>query len=244
MRAVILAGGAGRRLYPYTATLPKPLVPMGDRPILEINLLQLERAGFERATLATGHMAELVMAFFGSGEKYGLTIDYTIEPAPLGTVGPLRLLGAVDETLLVMNGDLLTDLSHRELMAHHRREGAALTLATYTKPVRLALGVVEPDASGRVRGFQEKPELSFTVSMGVYAIEPRVLERIPLERPMGFDELILELLREGERVATYAHHGIWFDIGSPEDYARAIECFEADPSQFLPAPRAATSQPQ
>ena len=235
VRAVILAGGEGRRLYPYTACLPKPLVPMGDRPILEVMVRQLKAAGIRRLTLATGHMAELIMAYMGSGERYGVEIDYTVERSPLGTVGPLRLIEDLDEAFLVMNGDLLTDVSFQDLLSHHRARGAVLTVATCCKPVKLALGVLECDEDGFVTGFQEKPEFAFDVSMGVYVFEPRVLDYVPPDTPLGFDQLMETLLAEGERIATYPHAGAWYDIGSPEDYGQALESWEADPGRFLPS---------
>jgi NDP-mannose synthase len=234
VRAVVLAGGLGRRLYPYTACLPKPLVPVGDRPILEINLLRLKQAGVNHVTLATGHLAQLIMAFFGSGEKYGLRIDYTIEEQPLGTMGPLRLVEDLDDTFLVMNGDLLTDLSFEGLLAHHRERQALLTLGTFRKRVKLALGVVETRADGCVTGFQEKPELSFDVSAGIYALEPRILDYLPEGGPMGFDKLMEVLLRDEQPISTYLHEGVWYDIGSPDDYERAIDHYETSPHQFLP----------
>ena len=235
-RAVIMAGGMGRRLYPYTAVLPKPLVPIGDRPILELLIMQLRSAGITHVTLATGHMAELVMAFFGSGEKYGIEIDYSLEQQPLGTVGPLGIIPGLDETFLVMNGDVLTDIDFTELVEHHVRSKALVTVATHRKSVKLSLGVIDTDLMGHVVGFREKPEFSVDVSMGIYVYEPEIVERIPAGEAKGFDELMDQLLRERTTVATYPFEGVWFDIGIPEDYGRAIEFYEENRSRFEVGP--------
>jgi len=231
-RAVIMAGGLGRRLYPYTAVLPKPLVPIGDRPILELLILQLRDAGVTHVTLATGHMAELVMAFFGSGEKYGIEIDYSLEHKPLGTVGPLGIIDGLDETFLVMNGDVLTDIDFSKLVEHHKRESAVVTVATHRKAVKLSLGVIETDLMGHVIGFREKPEFSVDVSMGIYVYEPEIVSRIPTGEALGFDDLMGQLLRDRTTIATYPFDGVWFDIGIPEDYGKAIEYYEENRSKF------------
>lgn len=232
-RAVILAGGLGRRLYPYTAVLPKPLVPIGDRPILELLILQLRAAGIRHVTLATGHMAELVMAYFGTGEKYGIRIDYSFEKKRLGTVGPLGLIPDLDDTFLVLNGDVLTDIDFTRLVEHHKRSGAVLTIATHRKAVKLSLGVIDTDLMGHVTGFREKPEFAVDVSMGIYAFEPAILERVPPDREKGFDDLMTELLATRTPVATFSYEGVWFDIGIPEDYEKAIDFYEANRHRFV-----------
>ncbi len=231
-RAVIMAGGLGRRLYPYTAVLPKPLVPIGDRPILELLILQLRGAGVTHVTLATGHMAELVMAFFGSGQKYGIEIDYTLEEKPLGTVGPLGVIDGLDETFLVMNGDVLTDIDFQKLVEHHKRETALVTVATHRKAVKLSLGVIETDLMGHVVGFREKPEFSVDVSMGIYVYEPDIIDRIPASEPMGFDDLMAQMLQDRATIATYPYDGVWYDIGIPEDYGKAIDYYEGNRDKF------------
>ncbi len=231
-RAVIMAGGLGRRLYPYTAVLPKPLVPIGDRPILELLILQLRDAGVTHVTLATGHMAELVMAFFGSGEKYGIEIDYSLEQKPLGTVGPLGIIDGLNDTFLVLNGDVLTDIDFQELVEHHERGNAILTVATNRKAVKLELGVIDTDLMGHVTGFREKPEFSVDVSMGIYVFHPEIVRHVPAGEELGFDDLMANLLRDRIPVATYPFDGIWFDIGIPEDYGKAIEYYEEHRSQF------------
>jgi NDP-sugar pyrophosphorylase family protein len=231
MEAVILAGGKGTRLRPYTTTLPKPLMPVGDRPILEIMITQLQAAGFEKITIAVNHMADLIMAFFGKGEKFGVRIEYSIEDQPLGTVGPLRLIKDLPEHFLVMNGDILTDLDYGNLHRTHARDNALLTIATYSRDVQIDFGVLEIDSAGnRLTGFREKPTYHFDVSTGIYAFSRAVVERIPADGPYGIDSLVLDLLRDGLKVKAYPFQGYWLDIGRPDDYDRA----NLDASELLP----------
>lgn len=219
---VILAGGKGTRLRPYTTTIPKPLVPVGERPILEIVLHQLRAAGVERVTLTVSHLADLLRAFFGRGEKVGLQIDYSTEDIPLGTIGPLTLLSDLPDDFLVMNGDILTDIDYQDLFRAHRRAGVELTVATYRRESVVDFGVVQVDAeTRRISAFQEKPRPVFDVSMGVYAMSRAVLRRVPTGRPFGFDQLMLNLLQDGVPVQAYPFSGYWLDIGRPEDYDEA-----------------------
>ncbi|HEU4698112.1 MAG TPA: sugar phosphate nucleotidyltransferase [Gemmatimonadales bacterium] len=227
LEAVILAGGKGTRLRPYTTTLPKPLMPVGERPILEIILGQLRRAGVGRVTIAVNHMADLIMAFFGDGRKFGLEIAYSMEDQPLGTVAPLRLIESLPERFLVMNGDVLTDLDYADLYRAHERAGAPLTIATYRRDVRIDFGVLEVDpATSRLTGFREKPAYHFDVSMGIYGFCRSVLEIVPADRPFGLDDLVLGMLARGMPVNAYPFDGYWLDIGRPDDYDRANQ--EAD----------------
>lgn len=222
MEAVILAGGKGTRLKPYTSTLPKPLVPVGDKPILAIVLEGLREAGVQRVTLAVNHLADLIMSFFGSGEKFGMQIQYSEESAPLGTVGPLRLIRRLPENFIVMNGDILTDLDYSDLFRRHLASGALMTIATYNREVPVDFGVLEIDkSSSRLRGFKEKPTFQFTVSMGIYVFNRALLSYIPASRPFGFDELVLNLLAQKAPVHTYAFDGYWLDLGRPDDYDQA-----------------------
>lgn len=233
--AVILAGGKGTRLRPYTTTLPKPLVPIGDDcAILEIVLRQLSRAGFKRVTLAIGHLGELIRAYVGTGEQWGLECDYAAEASPLGTMGPVvSILDRLPEHFLVMNGDILTDLPYRELMDLHSASGAPITIATYRRQVSVDFGVLEVDG-GKVVGFREKPVLDYSVSMGVYALSKSTLASYPIDRPLGFDRLVLDLIAAGRSPASYPFDGYWLDIGRPEDYDRANEEFAGLRSQLLP----------
>jgi NDP-sugar pyrophosphorylase family protein len=236
MRAVILAGGKGQRLKPYTTVLPKPLMPIGDMPILEVVLRQLKRAGISRVTMAVGHLAELLQAFFGDGKRLGMDIDYSMEERPLGTVGPLTLIpGLADEkTFLMMNGDLLTNLDYQELVGRHRRSGAAATIATYRRTVKIDFGVIETGVDDVLSGYVEKPSFDYHVSMGVYCFDSRVLRFLDHGEYRDFPDLIKALIAHGEKVAAYPFGGYWLDIGRPDDYATAIDEFESHRALFLP----------
>jgi NDP-sugar pyrophosphorylase family protein len=246
MRAVILAGGRGTRLAPYTTIFPKPLVPIGERPILEIIVRQLVAHGFDEITLSIGHLGELIEAYFHTGQRNlpSLRLDYVRESEPLGTAGPLSLIPRLDETFLVMNGDVLTTLDYGALAETHRRSGAALTVATHLKEVRIDLGVLDTDAEGYCTGYREKPTLEHEVSMGVYCYEPRVLSHIEAGKYLDFPDLVRRLLDAGERVATFRSTDYWLDIGRREDYELAQSAFGADPDgagidgRFLRPPKA------
>jgi len=227
VRAVILAGGRGRRLAPYTTVLPKPLMPIGDVPIIEIVIRQLRHFGFKRITLAVGHLSELIDAYLRSrqGCFEDVELEFAYENQPTGTAGALGAIPGLDRTFLAMNGDILTDLDYSQLVAHHRRTGAALTIATARRRIKIDFGVIESDSTGRVRGYLEKPELDYSVSMGVYVYEPRVLAWIPKDGYLDLPDLVHCLLSHGERVGTYVWDGYWLDIGRPEDLQLAIERF-------------------
>jgi NDP-mannose synthase len=193
------------RLRPYTTILPKPLLPIGDRPILEIILRQLAAAGFERVDLCVGHLGDLIRVYFSDGTVLpeGLELDWHWEPGePLGTAGALRVVPGLDTTFLAMNGDILTTLDYRELMAHHRESDATLTIAVQGRRVEIDLGVLELDGD-RVTAYNEKPALTYDVSMGIYAYEPRALDHLPSDGPCSFPELVQRLLAAGEHVAYY-----------------------------------------
>lgn len=221
-RAVVLCGGQGARLRPYTTVLPKPLMPIGDRPILEIVLDSLRRAGFVDVTLCVGHLAELIQAFFGDGSKFGVRIDYAIEDQPLGTIGPLAFVKNLGEDFLVMNGDILTDLDPMTLFESHRANGADLTVATSHREVRIDFGVLTvAQDTDAVSGFVEKPLHRYEVSMGIYAMNRRVLQHFTPGEPFGFDQLVLTLLGKRRPIHRVAHGGMWLDIGRLEDYEAA-----------------------
>jgi NDP-sugar pyrophosphorylase family protein len=234
MRAVILAGGKGTRLAPYTTVFPKPLVPVGDMPILEIVVRQLHRAGVDHITMAVGHLANLLMAFFGDGDRFGLRVDYSQEDAPLGTAGPLALIDGLTDTFLVLNGDVLTTLDYRALLDYHRQRGAAATIAMHERKVRIDLGVIEADATNRIVKYTEKPCFDYRVSMGIYVFEPAVLRHVQRGVRLEFPELVWRLLAAEQLVVGFPYSGYWLDIGRPDDYARAVDEFEAMRSQFLP----------
>lgn len=233
MRAVILAGGKGARLAPYTVVFPKPLMPLDDTPILEVVIRQLRRHGCDEIVMCVGHLAELIMAFFGDGSRFGLPISYSREEQPLGTAGPLALIPGLDETFLVMNGDVLTTLDYGDLLRYHRQRAAAATIAMHRRTVKIDLGVIESDASQRITDYIEKPSYHYQVSMGVYVFEPRVLGYIPAGQRLDFPDLVLKLLAAGELVMGYPFDGYWLDIGRPDDYAAAVEEFARLREQFL-----------
>jgi NDP-sugar pyrophosphorylase family protein len=234
MQAIILAGGKGRRLLPYTTVLPKPLMPIGDHPILMVILRQLKHYGFNRVTICTGYLHELIHAYIGGSSATGLKISYTHEQEPLGTIGPLRLIPELDDDFLVMNGDILTDLDFAAFMKSHTKNKAMATVATYKRDAAIDFGVLEKDEQGRIIAFREKPVYHFDVSMGVYAFSKNVLSFVPKNKPFGFDQLMYALIEKNSDVYSYPFDGYWLDIGRPDDYARAVEEFERYKSRFLP----------
>lgn len=233
MKAVVLAGGKGTRLAPYTKILPKPLMPIGDMPILEILLRQMKRAGVEEVILTVGHMAELLKAFFQEGERLDLKIRYSYEDKPLGTAGPLSLIEGLDDSFLVTNGDVLTTLDLGELADYHRISKAAATIATHARQVKVDLGVIQYDGDHEIVGYYEKPTYDLFVSMGVYVFEPRVLQYIPYNTYLDFPDLILKLISSGERVHGFPFSGYWQDLGRPDDYEQAILDFDSLRDQIL-----------
>lgn len=233
-RAVVLAGGKGRRLEPYTRIIPKPLMPIGEKPILEIILRQMKRAGIREVTLTVGYLADLMRLFFQDGSRLGLKIDYVQEKKPLGTSGPLANVEGLDNTFLVTNGDVLTTLDFSDLIAFHRAQGSIATIATHKRKVDINLGVVELDKESQVSNYHEKPSIDYLVSMGVYVFEPRILNYIPKDEYLDLPTLVLQLIAAGEKVSGYVFKGYWEDLGNPEDYERASVDFEKMRNQFLP----------
>jgi NDP-sugar pyrophosphorylase family protein len=234
MQAIILGGGKGRRLLPYTRILPKPLMPIGDYPIIEVILRQLKRCGFERVTICTGYLHELIHAYLNSTHTLGIEISYTHEDSPLGTIGPLRMIENLDDIFLVMNGDILTDINYLDLINTHQKRGSVATVATYQRDVHIDFGVLEQNKDLKITAFREKPTYHFDVNMGIYGFSKRILDYIPADTPFGFDQLMYTLAEENEVVYGYPHKGYWLDIGKPDDYARSIEEFESHKNLFLP----------
>jgi NDP-sugar pyrophosphorylase family protein len=238
-RAVILAGGRGSRLGPYTTVLPKPLLPVGDRAILDVVVHQLRDFGFNDITLAVGYLAHLVRAVMQDGTHHGVTIDYHEEDRPLGTVGALATVDGLDEPFLVMNGDILTALDYGELLDIHRQSGNLLTIASHRRVVRTEYGVLHLEEGGDeirpITGYEEKPELPFVVSMGVYVMDPRALEYIEADAHLDLPDLVLRLLDAGEPVGSYLFEGYWLDIGRHEDYERAILEYESLRAELEPS---------
>ena len=233
MKAVILAGGKGRRLAPYTTTLPKPLLPVGEMPILEILLIQLKSFGITDISLCVGYLGSLIQAYFGKGERYGMNIEYTFESQPLGTAGPLKLVERLTEPFLVLNGDLLTTINFRGLIDYHFQHGQKATISLAERNVKIDFGVIEYDHNGSLIDYKEKPETRFFVSMGVYVFHPAVLNFIERGTRLDLPDLILKMNRAGEVVKTYIPACQWLDIGRPEDYEEANRIMDKEKGVFL-----------
>lgn len=232
-RAVVLVGGQGKRLRPYTVVLPKPLLPIGDRPILEIIIRQLAGHGFTHVTLAVNHQADVIRAFFGDGEKWSIHIDYSLEKEQLSTMGPLNLIVDLPENFLVMNGDVLTDLNYSKFYEHHVSKNKLFTVSGYQREQKSDYGILETDANGILCNFKEKPSTFVNVSMGIYMANKKILEFIPKEKPYGFDNLMIDLIEAGIPATVRMFTGYWLDIGRPEDYMKAVEDFQ-NRREFLP----------
>jgi len=233
MRAVILAGGKGTRLRPYTVVLPKPLMPIGEYPILEVIIRQLVYYGVTHITMAVNHQADIIKAFFGHGEKWGIRIDYSLENMPLSTMGPLRLIPDLPDNFLVMNGDILTDLDFREFHRYHVEQENLFTISAHRRMDRCEYGVLDVDRENRLVGFREKPVTKYNVSMGIYMLNRRILDFIPEGRPFGFDHLMLALIDTRNSAFVKEHNGYWLDIGRGDDYLQAIEEFDSLKHKFL-----------
>ena len=234
MKAVILAGGKGARLAPYTTVFPKPLMPIGDMPILEVILRQMKMAGIDEVVLTVGHLSELLRAFFQDGHQLGLRITYSYEESPLGTAGPLALINGLDHTFLVTNGDVLTTMRMCDLIKFHHDQDAAATIAVHLRQVRIDLGIVQWDGGARINGYIEKPTYDYCASMGIYVFEPRVLPYIPHGEYLDFPDLVRKLIAAGEKVVGYRFDGYWQDLGRLDDYENAAQDFDKMRSLFLP----------
>jgi NDP-sugar pyrophosphorylase family protein len=236
LTAVVLAGGQGTRLRPYTISFPKPLVPVGDRPILEILIRQLARDGFERLIIAVGHLSELIEAYFGDGSRWGVSIEYAREEEPLGTAGPLRSVASnLPASFLVINGDVLSDLDYAAFLRSHTTnpEMPALTISTQRRTLSSEYGVLVTDTDDRVIEYLEKPSYDLRVSEGVYAFSHEALKWIPDRERFDFPDVVIALMAAGEIVHARPHDGLWLDIGRPEDYERAQQLVSEHPERFL-----------
>ena len=235
MKAIILAGGKGTRLSPYTYVLPKPMMPVGDKAILEILLRQMKQAGINQVVITVGHLAGLIQAYFQDGQQFDLDISYSYEPAPLGTAGPLALVPDLNETFLVSNGDVLTTLDINCFSNFHHQHNGICTIAIHERKVKIDLGIIERNRDNyQVIDYIEKPTLDYSVSMGLYIFEPQILNYIPRGEYLDFPNLVQKLLEAGERVVGYPFDGYWMDLGNPEDYVQANKDFELMGHQFLP----------
>ena len=233
MRAVVLAGGKGTRLAPYTTILPKPLMPIDGMPILEVMIRQMKRYGIDDITLTVGHLSYLLESYFQDGSRYGVQIRYAHETVPLGTAGPLAGIDDLDDTFLVTNGDVLTTLDFKRLLEFHQEHGAITTIAVKEREIKINLGVVHVNGRHEVEGYTEKPTMNFRVSMGIYVFEPKVLQYIPRGEYMDFPDLVHKLLDEGERVVGYPFDGYWKDLGNQQDYMEAAEEFNLMREEIL-----------
>jgi NDP-sugar pyrophosphorylase family protein len=229
----VLAGGRGSRLHPYTIVLPKPLMPIGDYPILEVIVRQLATAGFQRITMAVNHQANLIKAFFQGGSAWGVDIDYSLESEPLSTIAPLLLVQDLPEHFLLMNGDVLTDLDFHAFWSDHATADRLFTIAAATRREVAEYGVLHATDDDVLCGFEEKPVNEYLVSMGVYAVSRRVLSFVPAGQKYGFDNLMTQLLASRMPVRLHRHRGYWLDIGRPDDYRKAIEDFENKRRELL-----------
>lgn len=234
MKAVVLAGGKGARLAPYTRIIPKPMMPIGDKAILEIMLHQMRRAGIQEVILTVGHLAGLMRAFFQDGSHLGLHICYSFEDHPLGTAGPLGLIENLDDTFMVCNGDVLTTLNLKNLIDFHKQNQGIATIASHIRQVHIDLGVIQTNGDHSIIGYQEKPVIDYLVSMGIYIFEPTVLQYIPKGQYLDFPDLIKIIVADKKKVVAYPFEGYWEDLGRPDDYEQANIDFEQMRSQFLP----------
>jgi NDP-sugar pyrophosphorylase family protein len=232
MRAIILAGGKGMRLRPYTTLIPKPLVPLGDKySIIEIILIQLKKQGFDRVTLAVNHFAHLISAYFGDGSRFGIEIDYSFEDTELSTIGPLTLINDLPDQFLVMNGDVLCDLDFGKFMMDHKKSGAEITVSSYAREMKVDFGVLDVQA-GQLTGFSEKPMLHYEVSMGVYCFNRTIVSDLTRGARFGFDDLMRQRIESNLPVRVQHFDGYWLDIGRPEDYEMAYENIDSFIDKF------------
>lgn len=233
MQAIILAGGKGIRLKPYTFTLPKPLIPLGEMPILEIVIRQLKRDGFDNIVISVGYLKELIVAFLGSGKKWGVNVCYSSEDKPLGTAGPLALIENLEDNFLVINGDTLTTLDYRKLWLSHVRHKSLATITTMAREMQVDFGVIESDKKNIFKNYIEKPKYSFNVSIGVNVFNKQIAQYIKPNHYIDLPHLILKLKSRGEKVMSYPFCGRWLDIGRIGDYEIANDVFIKTKSQFL-----------
>ena len=233
MDAIILAGGKGTRLAPYTTVFPKPLMPIGDVPILDVVLRQLKGHGFTKIIMAVGYLAELLETYFGNGSKYDIDIQYSRESKPLGTAGPLSLIDNLTNPFLVMNGDILTTLNYSTLVNYHKEKEAVATIAMHKRTVNVDFGVIELNTDSKITNYIEKPNLKYLVSMGIYIFDTKILSYIKPNEKLDFPDLVKKLLENNERVIGYPSGDYWLDIGRHDDYQKAIDEFEKNKEKFF-----------
>jgi NDP-sugar pyrophosphorylase family protein len=231
-RAIILAGGKGTRLKPYTVSLPKPLVPLDETPILEIIIMQLKKAGFDHLTLAVNHMSEIIKDFCEDGSKWSIKIDYSLEKKPLSTMGPLKLINDLPKNFLVMNGDILTNLDFKNFYDSHVSENQIFTISSFDRFELVDYGVLETK-NERLLKLEEKPQKAYEVSMGIYMMSENALDFIPYDEEFGFDHLMYKLIENNKEVKVVKFKDYWQDIGRPSDYIQASKDFKDFKRNFL-----------
>jgi NDP-sugar pyrophosphorylase family protein len=227
MQAIILAGGKGSRLRPYTTVIPKPLMPVGDVPVLEIIIKRLRKCGFREMIISTGYLAELLRAYFGDGNKWGVKIRYVHEVKPLNTAGALKLVAGAGDNFLVTNGDILADVDYGKFLRRHKKSGADASVCVTKRKAVIEYGIVEPDDKWRLAAYSEKPSRIFYVSTGIYALKRRAISFIRKGESIGMPDLLMRLKKNGMKVLCVPHDGFWLDIGRHEDYQKAAELAEA-----------------
>lgn len=222
IQAVIMAGGRGSRMHPLTEDVPKPMLLVGDRPLMEIIVRQLKSAGIQRLHITTHYKVEKIVEHFGDGRNFGMELNYVTEDRPLGTAGGLGLIEPPKDTMLVINGDILTQVDYKAMLAFHREHRADLTMAVRQYDIQVPFGVVDCEGAVVV-GLDEKPLLKFFVNGGIYLLEPNVYRYVPNGKPFDMTDLIQRLLQEGRPVVSFPVREYWLDVGKPADYERALE---------------------
>lgn len=238
MQALILAGGKGTRLRPYTAILPKPLMPVGGDAILSTILKQLKRAGVHEVILGVNYLHHVIQAVLGDGDRFGLRIRYSLEEHELGTAGPIGLaLDILEDDFLIMNGDILTTLDFTSLFEAHRQGGCAATIAVYPRTVPVDFGVIQSDEAGLLTSYDEKPTRRYEVSMGINMLKKSAIAGLvePGKR-LDLPDLLLRLVDSGQKVLCHRQDCFWLDIGRIDDYDKANEVFDSMKTRFLPEP--------
>ena len=224
MKAVILAGGKGTRLRPYTTNFPKPLMPIGDKPILEIVINRLKEYKIDDVIITTGHLGELIRSFFKDGKKYGVDISYSKEDEPLGTAGPLNLIKEkLKGTFLMMNGDILCNINFKNLITYHKKQKNIATIALAKRKVNIDFGIVKITDTNKFAEWKEKPSIEYLVSTGIYVFEKESLKLLPKNGFFNLPDFIIKLHKKNKKISGYIHNGYWLDIGRPEDYEKACK---------------------
>lgn len=223
MQAIILAGGKGIRLKPYTTVLPKPLLPVNGKPIIEIIIRQLADAGVKEIIVSIGYLGELLEAYLRDGSQYGIKLDYSKEEKPLGTAGPISLVDNLSDEFFVINGDTLCDVDFASMLQAHRDSGNAVTVSAYRKKHLIDLGTLELNDDLQITAYNEKPEIDYIVSMGIYVFNSSVRKELEVGAHLDLPDFIMRLREKDFAVGAYMHSGIWMDMGRPSDFEKIQE---------------------